>query len=106
MIIFFSVDFKQLVESGRNYSWPKPKQCLRCKGFRLCGHGFVLAWFDGFDHAIEIKRFRCPDCNCIYRFQPEGYFKRFQADIKTICSSICSKADTGKKYYPAMDTII
>ncbi len=96
MIICFPVDFKKLIELGRNYPWPKPKSCMRCNGCRLWGHGFVLACFDGFDQAIEMKRCRCPDCNCIYRFRPEGYFKRFQADIATIRLSIASKVQTGK----------
>lgn len=96
MIICFLVDFKKLIELGRKYPWPKPKQCLRCKGCRLWGHGFVLACFDGYNQTLEIKRCRCPDCDCIFRFRPEGYFKRFQADIETIRSSIASKVQTGK----------
>jgi hypothetical protein len=96
MIICFPVDFKKLIALGRKYPWPKPKSCLRCNGCRLWGHGFVLACFDGFDQAIEIKRCRCPDCDCIYRFRPEGYFKRFQADIAAIRLSIASKEETGK----------
>jgi hypothetical protein len=96
MIIFFSVDFKELIELGRQYQWPKPERCLRCNGCRLWGHGFVSVWFDGVDQPIEIKRYRCPDCHCIFRFRPKGYFKRFQADIETIRSSIRSKVDTGK----------
>lgn len=96
MIVCFPVDIKKVIELGRNYPWPKLKQCLRCNGCRLWGHGFVLAFFDGFDQAIEIKRCRCPDCECIYRFRPEGYFKRFQAQIATIRSSVAGKDRTGK----------
>lgn len=90
------MDFKKLVALGRKYPWPKLKNCLRCNGCRVCGHGFVLACFDGFNQAIEIKRCRCPDCNCVYRFRPKGYFKRFQADIATIRLSIATKAQAGK----------
>ena len=96
MIIWFAADFKKLIALGRNYPWPEPKGCLRCKGCRLWGHGFVLAFFDGWDQAVEIKRFRCPDCDCVHRFRPEGYFERFQTDIATIRSSIEIKAQTGK----------
>ena len=88
MIIYFSVNLKKLVELGRKYPWCKPKRCLNCNGCRIWGHGFVLAWFDGLDQAVEIKRCRCPDCKYIYRFRPKAYFKRFQADIETIRSSI------------------
>ena len=96
MIISFPVDSKSLIELGRNYPWPKLEICLRCKGCRLWGHGFVLACFDFWHQAIEIKRCRCPDCRCIYRFRPEGYFKGFQASTETIRSSIAMKAGTGK----------
>ena len=95
MIIYFSVDFKELIELGRDYPWPKIKNCLSCNGCRLWGHGFVLACFDGWHQAIEIKRCRCPDCGCIFRFRPEGYLKRFQAKMETIRSSIATKARTG-----------
>ena len=96
MIISFSVDFNKLVALGRKYPWPMPKKCLNCNRCRLWGHGYVLACFDGFNHAVEIKRCRCPDCNCVYRFRPKGYFKRFQADIATIRSCMASKVQCGK----------
>ena len=96
MIICFSVDFNKLVALGRKYPWPKPNKCLRCNGCRLWGHGYDLACFDGFNQAIEIKRCRCPDCNCVYRFRPKGYFKRFQAGISTIRLCITSKVQNGK----------
>ena len=96
MIICFPVEIKKLIKLGRNYPWPKPKSCLRCKGCRIWGHGFVRACFDGFKQAVEIKRCRCPDCNCIYRFRPEGYFNRFQAEIATIRLSIAVKTQGGK----------
>lgn len=96
MIICFPVDFKKLIELGRKYFWPKPKICPCCKGCRIWGHGFVFAFFDGLDQAVEIKRCRCPDCDSVFRFRPVGYFKRFQAKIDTIRSSMASKAETGK----------
>ena len=95
MIIYFPVDLKKLVALGRRYPWPKPERCLRCNGCRIWGHGFVSAWFDGYSRAIEIKRCRCPDCDCVFRFRPEGFFKRFQVDAATIRSSAFSKANTG-----------
>ena len=95
MIICFPVDFKKLIELGRDYPWPKPDKCLSCNGCRLWGHGFVLACFDCWHQSIEIKRCRCPDCGCVLRFKPEGYFKQFQAKIETIRSSIATKSRTG-----------
>ena len=96
MIIFFPVKLKKLLALGRKYPWPKPGRCPNCNGCRIWGHGFVTAWFDDFNQAIEIKRCRCPDCSCIIRFRPKGFFKRFQADIATIRSSIFIKVHTGK----------
>ncbi len=96
MVIFFSVILKELFILGRDYPWPKPDSCLRCGSFRLWGHGFVSAYFDGYDRAFSLKRYRCPDCGCVIRLRPKGYFKRFQACIAAIRSSIVSKASINK----------
>jgi hypothetical protein len=55
-----------------------------------------LACFDGFDAPLILKRYRCPDCGCIIRLRPKGYFKSFQASIDVIRSSIQSKVEKGK----------
>jgi len=94
MVIFFSVILKDLLLQGRYYPFPKPESCPRCEGFRLWGHGFVSAYFDGYDQPFCIKRYRCPDCRCVLRLRPEGYFRRFQASVATIRSSIFCKATT------------
>ena len=96
MVIFFPVILKELFILGRNYPWPKPDGCPRCTGYRLWGHGFVSAYFDGFDQPFSFKRYRCPDCRCVVRLRPEEYFKRFQAAIETIRLSIASKSQAGK----------
>ena len=92
MVIFFPCKLKQLFILGRNYPWRKPEQCPRCSGVRLWGHGFVPAYFDGYNQSFSLKRYRCPDCGCVIRLRPKGYFKRFQASIGAIRSSIVSKA--------------
>ena len=96
MVIFFSVILKDLLLQGRDYPWPKPGSCPRCNGFRLWGHGFVSAYFDGYDQPFCLKRYRCPDCRCVLRLRPEGYFKRFQAPITNIRSTVALKARGGK----------
>jgi hypothetical protein len=96
MIFSFSVILKDLFILGRDYPWTKPDSCPRCKGCCLWGHGFVSACFDGYDQPFWLKRYRCPDCRCVIRLRPEGYFKRFQASVATIRSSVVSKAQTGK----------
>ena len=45
MIFFISVKLKEIVEKGRDYPWPKPKVCLRCRDSKLWGHGFVESYF-------------------------------------------------------------
>ncbi|MEE8400412.1 MAG: hypothetical protein V3S89_15480 [Desulfobacterales bacterium] len=92
MVISFSVGLKKLFELGRDYPWPRPDRCPRCSSYRLWGHGFVSAYFDGYDQPFALKRYRCPDCRCVIRMRPAGYFKRFQASIASIRSSIVSKA--------------
>jgi hypothetical protein len=55
-----------------------------------------MAYFDGFSNALWLKRFRCPDCRCIVRMKPKGYFRRFQASIDVIRSSLSKRLTAGK----------
>ena len=32
----------------------------------------MLAYFDGFDEGIFLKRYRCPGCGCVIRLRPDG----------------------------------
>ena len=95
MVIFLSVKLKLLFALGRQYPWERPDSCPRCSSYRLWGHGFVMAYFDGYDQALWLKRYRCPDCGCVVRMRPAGYFKRFQAGIAVIRSSVESKIYKG-----------
>jgi len=95
MVIFFPVILKQLFHLGRFFPWPKPERCPRCGSHRLWGHGFVAAYFDGFDQPFSLKRYRCPNCGCVLRLRPSGYFKRFQSPIGTIRCSIVQKTTAG-----------
>jgi len=96
MVIFFPVVLKQLFHLGRFYPWPKPERCPRCGSSRLWGHGFVEAFFDGFDQSLLLRRYRCPDCGCLIRLRPQGYFKRFQTPVAIIRSSVEQKEKTGR----------
>ena len=95
MVIFFPVILKQLFYQGRKYPFPKPGRCPCCGGPRLWGHGYVEAFFDGFSQALFLKRYRCPDCGCVIRLRPSGYFRRFQSSIASIRSSIKQKVESG-----------
>ena len=101
MILFFPVALKALFCKGRNYPWPRPDGCPNCKRFTVWGHGFTTAIFDGYDQPLFLKLFRCPDCGCVIRLRPRGFFKRFQAPIETIRSSIASKS-TKDRWLPGI----
>ena len=92
MVMFFAVKLKELFKKGRDYPWKKPSNCPRCNSHRLWGHGFANAIFDGYVNPLLLKLYRCPDCGCIIRLRPEGYFRRFQASIEAIRSSIALKS--------------
>jgi len=91
MVIFLAVKLKDLFEKERRYPWQKPTKCPSCSG-RLWGHGFAEAIFDGYERPLLLKLYRCPDCSCVIRIRPKGYFKRFQASIETIRSGITLKS--------------
>ena len=81
---------KEIYEKGRDYLWPRPELCPRCKVRRPWGHGFVLANFDGYPSCLLLRRYRCPCCGCVIRLKPQGYFERFQSPIETIRAVIHS----------------
>jgi hypothetical protein len=92
MVLFSAVKLKELFKKERNYPWQKPDSCPCCNSCRLWGHGFAEAIFDGFIRPLLLKLYRCPDCGCVIRLRPKGYFKRFQASIEMIRSSIACKS--------------
>lgn len=95
MILFVCVCLKEIVEAGRDFSWPKPERCPRCGGPRLWGHGFVEAIFDGCPGWVWLRRYRCPECRCVLRLRPAGYFKRFQVPIHAIRDRIVHRLQSG-----------
>ncbi len=96
MIVSFCVSIKEIVERGREFPWPRPDSCPRCRGNRVWGHGFVGALFDGFLEQALIRRWRCPDCRCVVRARPHGYFERFQTPTNSIRSSIAYRIRNGR----------
>ncbi len=88
MILPVVVGLKEIYKKGRDYLWPRPEVCPCCKAGRPWGHGFVLAYFDGFASGLLLRRYRCPHCGCVIRLKPLGYFDRFQAPIETIRTAI------------------
>lgn len=96
MILLVCAKLKDIFEQGRNFKWEKPGRCPRCESIRVWGHGFVPAYFDGFDECLFLRRFRCPDCACVIRMKPEGYFNRFHATIDTIRSCLHHRLSHGR----------
>ncbi len=96
MIVFVSALLKEIFKKGKNYPWPRPDTCPCCKASNLWGHGHVTAYFDGFSHALYLRRYRCPGCGCVVKLKPDGYLIRFQASVKKIRSSICCKLKTNR----------
>ena len=96
MVLFFPVTLKTLFRKGRNYPWPRPDRCPKCNRFSVWGHGFTTAYFDGYNQPLLLKLYRCPDCGCVIRLRPKGFFRRFQAPIETIRSSIARKSRSNR----------
>ena len=96
MVLFIPVILKTLFIQGRNYAWPRPAGCPCCRSGTVWGHGYAEALFDGYNRPLLLKLYRCPDCGCVIRLRPAGYFKRFQAPIEIIRSSILCKSATNR----------
>ena len=90
MILLVEACVKKIFQLGRQYPWPRPERCFLCGG-RIWGHGFTPGYFDGFDSAVLLRRYRCPDCRALYKLRPKGYWSRFQASIATIRQSLAQR---------------
>jgi hypothetical protein len=90
------VDISLLLTLMKDYAWPRPGCCPKCKSQKVWGHGFAYCLFDFSNEPIPLRRYRCPNCRCVIKLRPKGYFSRFQASIETIRSSIDSIVSTGK----------
>ncbi len=77
---------KEIFRLGKSYAFPKPERCLRegCGSSRIWGHGFVPRYFDGYAKPLWFRRWRCPDCGCVYTIQHAGYWPRHHTPIQTI----------------------
>ena len=96
MIQFVAVILKEIFDQGRKFSWERPSKCSGCGSFKVWGHGFVPAFFDGFDESLLLKRYRCPDCGCVITMRPASHFSRFQASRATIRSALQDRINNGR----------
>jgi hypothetical protein len=96
MVLFIEANLDEINDKGRNYLWTRPDNCPRCLNYKVWGHGFVEACFDGFNNPLLLKRYRCPICGCVICYRPITHFKRFQAPIQTIRDCISYRLNTGR----------
>ena len=98
MILYFMSSIKEIFRGGRCYRFPKPSRCLRqgCGNITLWGHGYVEAYFEGYDSPVCLKRYRCSDCGCVYRLRPFGYWPRHPVSIRVIVQSLCHRVEKGQ----------
>jgi hypothetical protein len=95
LILFVEVWVKDIFRLGRQFPWSRPPRCPGCGG-RIWGHGFCRAYFDGFDQALWLRRYRCRDCGMVFRLRPRGYWSRFQAPVGVIRFSLELRLATGR----------
>lgn len=96
MIILVCAKLKDIYTQGRKFAWIKPDRCPRCGSIRVWGHGYVRAYFDDFLECFFLRRFRCPDCTCVIRMKPKGYFNRFHTPIDMIRSCLSHRLLYGR----------
>ena len=96
LILFVAAKIKEILFLGKDYPWPRPELCPRCQVSGVWGHGFVLAYFDGFSEGLWLRRYRCPFCGCVVRVRPDGYLSRFQASVESIRLSLSHRLEKGR----------
>lgn len=96
LIIFVDVKIKKIIRLGKNYPWSKPSNCPRCQWTSIWGHGYVDAYFDGYNKTVWLKRYRCPCCGCVIRVRPKGYFKRIWTPIEEIIRRLRQRLRYGR----------
>jgi hypothetical protein len=88
---------KTLVELERQYPWEKPKQCPKCQGVRVWGHGYVEAYLDEAGGAcVFLKRYRCCECRVVIRVRPSGYWRRIQATVAVVGQCVLHRLEKGR----------
>jgi hypothetical protein len=91
LVLHVAVNVQRLVELGKIYPWPRPKRCLSCGSGRVWGHGYAQRYFEGYVYPLWVKRFRCPDCSCVYTMRPDLFYRRFRHPSATILASLVTR---------------
>jgi hypothetical protein len=43
-----------------------------------------------------LRRYRCPDCKCILRMKPKGYFRHFRVSVEMVRACLCERLSLGR----------
>lgn len=95
--LFFMLSIKEIFERGRDYPFPRPPNCLKdgCRSGRIWGHGYVEAYFEGYETALVLKRYICAECGSVYTIRPLGYWPRHHVPIRIIFQRLCHRVRYG-----------
>jgi hypothetical protein len=95
--LFYVMCVKEIFRLGKGYVFPRPVRCLHegCGSSRIWGHGFVLRYLDGYAAPLWFRRWRCPDCGCVYTIQHTDYWPRHHAPIQTVVASLSHRITHG-----------
>lgn len=96
MLHFVDVILKDVFDKGRNFQWPRPSCCPRCRHYKVWGHGFVERLFDCFSSSLPVKRFRCDHCGCVICCRPATHFNRIQSPSKSIKANLLHRITYGR----------
>ena len=92
MIVFIDVSVQELCEHGRLFNYNRPDCTCGCK--KVWGHGFVTRILDGC--SVELKRFRCPQCQTVFTLRPSSFRPRFQNSIRVMFMGLVASLSTGR----------
>lgn len=96
MILYAKVSVKKIFEEEKDYAWRRAERCPKCGSGRLWGHGYVERYFEGFETALWMKRWRCADCGGVHTMRPEGFWRRFRHSVVRIVKSLRGKISGGE----------
>ena len=96
MIHFANAFLKDISRMGKDYPWKRPDRCPCCGHWKIWGHGFVPAFFQGYDMPVFLKRYRCPACGVVIRLRPASHFSRFQSSRHLIRRALLYRIYNGR----------
>ena len=107
MVIFVSVKLKDLFKKERNYPWTRPASCPRCNDYKVWGHGYAQAIFDGYNEPLLLKLYRCPVCAALSGFDLVDILNVFRQKLRRSVPAYSIKKNTtnGFQAFPVHDSV-